>query len=128
MKKITEAAMAVIFNDEGQVLCVSRKNDWTKFGLPGGKYEEIDANIEAACIREIKEETGLNIYDLQLVFTRTENGFKGYTFICKYSGEINHSEPHLVKWGTFDDLINGPFGKYNLELKNILNKEYNFNI
>lgn len=124
MKKITETAMAVIFNELGQVLCVSRKDDWTKFGLPGGKWEEIDATIEDTCIREIKEETGLDIYDLELVFTREENRFKGYTFICKWKGEINHNEPHLVKWGSFDDLIKGPFGKYNAELENVLIKKY----
>jgi hypothetical protein len=33
--------------------------------------------------------------------------------LAKYSGEINHNEPHVVKWVPMEVLINGSFGRYN---------------
>lgn len=54
------AAAAVVFNDKHELLLVKRKveprkGDWC---LPGG-FAELDEVPEAACLRELKEETGL---------------------------------------------------------------------
>ena len=110
MKK---AAQVVLLNEEGLVLAVSRKTDHNDFGLPGGKMDPEDESVEAAAIRETKEETGLDIFDLQLVFAMHRDGFMGHTFIAKYSGEIKHNEPHVVKWTPFQTILDGSFGKYN---------------
>jgi hypothetical protein len=48
-----------------------------------------------------------------LVFAIHKSGNMGYTYLAKYSGEINHNEPHVVKWVPMQVLINGCFGRYN---------------
>ena len=117
MKNIS--AQIVILNEDGLVLGVSRKDDWTKFGLPGGKWEVTDVNCygspspKMTAIRETKEETGIDVTNLRLVLAIHKDGFLSYTYLADYKGEINHNEPHLVEWTTFSKLIEGPFGKYN---------------
>lgn len=107
----------VLYNESGQVLCVSRKDDHTSFGLPGGKMEDIDMNFpQLTACRETFEETGIIVKpsDLQLVYACHHDGFMTYTYYTdKYTGTIEHDEPHVVKWGLFDDLIAGSFGDYN---------------
>ena len=109
------SACVVLLNKEGFVLGVSRKTDHSDFGLPGGKMEDIDNNdpIQTA-IRETKEETGIDVSNLQQVYSTVGgNGNMCYTYLAEYEGEINHDEPHVVKWIPFQLLINGSFGKYN---------------
>ena len=109
-----KTAQIVLINPEGFVLCVSRKDDHTNFGLPGGKMDpEDDGDPRITAIRECKEETGLDVYNLDLVYAIHKYGNMSYTYLANYTGEINHNEPHLVKWGTFKDLIEGSFGEYN---------------
>lgn len=111
-------AQVVVINEEGLVLCVSRKDDHTSMGLAGGKMEEEDEkNPKNTAIRECLEETGLSIFGLELVFATHKYGSMSYTYLVKhYSGEINHNEPHIAKWGTFQELIDGSFGEYNKQV------------
>jgi ADP-ribose pyrophosphatase YjhB (NUDIX family) len=107
-------AQVVLINEEGLILGVSRKDNHTDFGLPGGKMDPEDNNNPiTTAIRECKEETGLDISDLKLVFAIHKSGNMGHTYLAKYSGEINHNEPHVVKWVPMQVLINGCFGRYN---------------
>ena len=68
------AVQVVLLNEDNEVLAVSRKDDHNDFGLIGGKVDEEDyypsdecdsTNIRAA-IREVKEETGLDIKGLYM--------------------------------------------------------------
>lgn len=60
---------ALIFNDAGQVLLV-RTNKWSNlWGIPGGKIEWGET-CEAALIRELAEETGLQITDIEFVMVQ----------------------------------------------------------
>lgn len=107
-------AQVVLINSQGLVLGVSRKTDHTDFGLCGGKMEPIDyGNPEHTAVRETFEETGLRISNLRLIFAMHKNGNMGYTYLADYEGEINHNEPHMVKWLPFQTLLMGSFGKYN---------------
>ncbi len=107
-------AQVVLINPEGLILGVSRKDDHNSMGLPGGKMEDEDmGNIQTTAIRETKEETGLDISMLEMIFATHKHGYMSYTYLAKYSGEINHNEPHVVKWVPMQVLINGCFGKYN---------------
>jgi ADP-ribose pyrophosphatase YjhB (NUDIX family) len=110
--KIT--AQVVLINPEGLILGVSRKDNHNDFGLVGGKMDPEDNNdpIQTA-IRETREETGLEISNLRLVFAIHKEGFMGYTYLADYTGEINHNEPHIVKWLPMERLVLGSFGKYN---------------
>ena len=111
-----ESVQVVILNEEGQVLAVSRKHDHNDFGLVGGSIENYDVNPIEAIIRETKEETGLTIYekDLTLIFSMHRNGIMGYTYLNKvYDGYIETDEPHIVKWTSFNTIIDGSFGEWN---------------
>ena len=107
----------VLVNKEGLVLGVSRKTDHNDFGLVGGSLEDYDLTPEAGAIRETKEETGLDISNLKLVYLKaSSDGRVGYTYIAEWSGDIAYDEPHVVKWTTFSELIKGSFGRWNLEV------------
>lgn len=125
-------AQVVLINPEGLVLGVSRKDNHNDFGLIGGKGEEEDmGDPMVTAIRECKEETGLDVTNLRLVFATHKYGNMSYTYLADYSGEINHNEPHVVKWLAFEVLINGSFGKYNEQVSKSLKSmgiEYRKNI
>lgn len=108
------SACVVLINPDGLVLGVSRKDNHNDFGLVGGRMdpEDLDNPMNTA-IRECKEETGLDITDLKLVFAIHKGGNMGFTYLAKYDGEINHNEPHVVKWVEFQTLVRGSFGRYN---------------
>ena len=57
--RIVPTATAVIINSEGKFLLQQRKDN-ASWALPGGKLE-IGENITQTVIREVKEETGLDI-------------------------------------------------------------------
>lgn len=108
------SAQVVLLNKDGYVLGVSRKTDHNDFGLVGGKMDPCDNNDPiVTAVRECMEETGLSISNLKLVFAIHKDGFMGFTYLADYDGDINHNEPHVVKWTTFSVLVKGSFGKYN---------------
>lgn len=83
-------------------------------GLPGGKGEIEDmGDPMITAIRECKEETGLDITNLKLIFAIHKSGNMGYTYLAEYSGEIEHNEPHVVIWCKSEILTKGSFGGYN---------------
>ena len=107
----------VLLNPDGLVLGVSRKTDHNDFGLVGGSLENYDMTPELGAIRETKEETGLDISNLKLVYLKaSSDGRVGYTYIADWTGDIAYDEPHVVKWTTFSELIKGSFGRWNLEV------------
>jgi 8-oxo-dGTP diphosphatase len=62
------AADSVVFDAEGRVLLVRRKNPPFKgrYALPGG-FVDIGETVEEACRRELMEETGIKAGKLRLV-------------------------------------------------------------
>ena len=114
MEEIKYAVQVVLLNDKKEVLCVSRKDDHWDFGLPGGKVDpEDNDDYEAAAIRETKEETGLDISNLRLIYARHRDGYMGFTYLADWIGEIQTDEPHVVKWVEFNEVLKGSFGKWN---------------
>ena len=64
---LQDGAAAIIVNDKGQILLQSRA-DRDKWGLPGG-CQELGERFQDTIIREIKEETNLDVKeeDLELI-------------------------------------------------------------
>jgi ADP-ribose pyrophosphatase YjhB (NUDIX family) len=60
---------ALVFNAKGEVLLVKTHKWHNKYGLPGGKIE-VGESAENALIRELKEETNLNIYNIEFVLVQ----------------------------------------------------------
>jgi 8-oxo-dGTP pyrophosphatase MutT (NUDIX family) len=64
------AASAVVTDDEGRVL-LQRRKDNRLWALPGGGMEMTDS-LPGAAVREVKEETGLDVEITGLVGTYTD--------------------------------------------------------
>ena len=115
-QKTMKAATVLVIADDGKVLAVSRRDDPSAFGLPGGKVDPGET-LEQAAARELQEETGLTATDLRPVFTRREDdGFTTTTFVGKVSGQINTDEEGVIRWVDPEVLFAGPFGGYNRKL------------
>ena len=78
----------VLFRPDGQTLLIRRKNDPFAGGyaLPGG-FVEIGETVEAACRREVLEETGLEVGDLTLVgvYSDPQRDPRGHTASVAYA-------------------------------------------
>lgn len=125
----------IIRGDGEKFLGVSRKDNHEDFGLVGGKCEEGE-NPWMCAVRELEEETGLILNEMNLVDVRdyTYTDKKGTHYdevwcfeVLDYEGAIHSNETllekgeGLVKWVTAEELKAGTFGDYNTE---ILNKLY----
>ena len=82
---------ALIFNSQGQIFLM-RSYKWKdKWVIPGG-HVELGETLEQALKREIKEETGLGIYDIKFLLFQEfiydkafwqKKHFIFFDFICK---------------------------------------------
>jgi 8-oxo-dGTP pyrophosphatase MutT (NUDIX family) len=115
-------AACVLAIENGKVLAVSRKNDPTAFGLPGGKVEPGDTTRKTARL-ELLQETGYDIAeeDLMLIYVgKSDDKYTCYTYLANCSLSERHpvseDETGIVEWITPNILINGPFGKYNRQM------------
>lgn len=117
-KKAKLAAVALIFNeDKTKLLGVSRKDNSKLFGLPGGKVDEGESMTEGV-IREVKEETGLNVKSASPIFLREDGEFVAAVYlVTDYNGEVSTKESGVVAWITFEDLKQGAFSEYNTKLE-----------
>ena len=135
---LQDGAAAIIVNENGQILLQSRADN-DKWGLPGG-CQELGERFEETIIREIKEETNLDVSedDLELIdvvsgYSRKNaypNGdvvINNTVLYCvkKYSGELKWDEES--KTMKFFDLDNLPINQNDSDLieiyKNTLKKK-----
>lgn len=109
-----ELTVLCLITDGDRVLLQNRiKEDWKGYTLPGG-HVEIGESFVDAVIREMKEETGLDIKNPMLAGIKQfpiqdgkyENGryivllFKAYEF----SGDVISSEEGQMKWVEYSRL------------------------
>ncbi len=68
------AASAVIFDTGGRIL-LQRRSDNGRWGLPGGGVE-IGESVVAAAVREVREETGLDVEVVRLIGLYSDPAFQ----------------------------------------------------
>lgn len=113
---------AIIFNPENEILlCKSHKWD-NKYIIPGG-HIELGEKMKKALEREIFEETGLEIYDIQLisikesVYDKSFHEKKHFIFIdyiCKtdsFKVTLNE-EAQEYEWVDLNDIDNYELGGF----------------
>ena len=114
-----------------EVLAVSRKDDHTSFGLPGGKVdpedgpldpENLHTTLARAVVREIREEIGvqLRLDEVHLTFAEVDpTGFLTYCFTANntLSSASTQEGEGVVRWVSWETLVAGPFGSYNTSIR-----------
>ena len=115
--KHPRAACTVILSPSRKlVLAVSRKDDQTKFGLPGGKVDPGET-VRQCAVRETHEETGLLVHIVRKVYDGLCEGEVPHETACylamaeEWSGETKESGK--VEWVDWNVLLRGPFADYN---------------
>lgn len=83
-KKYPRVSAGVFVFNDGELLLVKHKKFLNKYSLPGGKIE-LNETADQAAAREVKEETGLDIHDLEFMFM-----IDGPAMELTYGGEENH--------------------------------------
>ena len=114
------AVCVLIINKKNMnFLSVSLKTDHTDFNLPGGSVEIGETLIEAG-VREVKEETGIDVFNLKFLYKDYDNDTIVSTYYTTdYIGDIFTKENHIVKWLPIYELTNSKKWKeYNSEIYN----------
>lgn len=118
--KTPSLAVCVCAIKGDKVLAVARRGTKSEWGLPGGKVEP-NEDLKDALVREVQEEVNITLDKDKLtpIFTRIDHPFNVTTFL--YSDIIDdkpeQGDAGPVGWVSWDQLISGPFGEYNLALK-----------
>ncbi|PSB29555.1 A/G-specific adenine glycosylase [Stenomitos frigidus] len=115
--------VAVIWNDQGQILIDRRRQEGLLGGLwefPGGKVEPGET-VEACIQREIREELGIEITvgDHLIVVDHAYSHFRVTLNVhhCRHvSGEPQAIECDEVRWVTLTDIDQYPFPKANVQI------------
>jgi len=99
-------AFAIIFNDAGGVLLCHRR-DMDMWNLPGGGMESGELPTEAV-IREVKEETGLEVVIDRLigVYGKVDKDELVFSFVCRVIGGkySTTDESDACQYFAMDDL------------------------
>ncbi len=69
------AASAVVFDDARRRVLLQRRSDNGRWGLPGGGVE-LGETLAAACIREVREETGFDVAIVRLIGVYSDPAFQ----------------------------------------------------
>lgn len=99
-------AFGIIKDEEGKILLVLR-NDFNAWNLPGGAIEKGETPWQGV-IREVKEETGLDVEVVRLIgiYTKTEKNHIVFSFECKViGGHIRlNNEAKEIKYFSFNEI------------------------
>lgn len=119
VKQYKQAVCSFIINNKGLILSCARKEDSSIFGLPGGKVDYGDIDLERAASRELFEETsllgigGIPIYT-GMCYGSDGNHYLTTTFIwnCLTGNVARKDNEGLVAWTSTDVICRLNTGKY----------------
>jgi 8-oxo-dGTP diphosphatase len=120
--EVALTTMVMIQNSSDEVLVQNRIKAWPGWSFPGGKVEPKESFYDCA-VREIKEETGLNVRNLKycgVIHWAQETTNDRYLVFCyktsDYDGELLTDTPegrHF--WINRDELFATPEEKFSNE-------------
>jgi len=123
---------AVILNSEAEVL-ICKSNKWNqKYVIPGG-HIEAGESMEEALIREVKEETGLDVFEIELlginesIYSESFQNKKHFIFvdfICRSNSNdvILNEEAQSYEWINLTEVENYNLEKFTAKLLKELRK------
>ena len=91
---LQDGAAAIIVNEKGQILLQSR-SDRDEWGLPGG-CQELGETFEEVVIREVKEETNLDVREEDLKLIKIVSGMSRRSSYPNGDVVINNTVLYLV--------------------------------
>ncbi len=117
---------ALIFDQQSRILLLKCKKHKNRYVIPGG-HVEIGEKMHDAVRREVKEETGLNIYDVEIlaiqdsIFNKFYHKRKHFIYIdfsCKTdSGDVKiNEESEEFIWITPQESLSLPLDPYTERL------------
>jgi len=104
------STVAIILNEKNELLVATRAHEPVKgtYDLPGG-FVDMDETGEEAVIREVKEETGLDVQKIEYLFSIPNiyvySGFEVHTLDLVYLCKVK--DTHILK--AEDDVANLEF-------------------
>lgn len=104
-----ELTMLCLVRRGNEILLQNRvKRDWQGYTLPGGHIEPGESIVDA-CVREMKEETGLDVTNVRLCgikqFPIQGGRYLVFLFMTdSFSGELRSSEEGRMEWVRLDKL------------------------
>lgn len=118
----TIGTFAIIFDEKNRILFCHR-TDYDLWNLPGGTLEKGESPWEGA-VREVKEETGLDI-EIENLVHLSSNPTKGdvvFLFTCKViGGKITlNDEADKIEYFSLDDIPRNTVPKHILRIKDVL--------
>lgn len=132
---ILNFAGGCVYNDKGEIL-LQRRVDFNKWGLPGGAME-LGETAEETAIREVMEETGLEVKVKKLIGVYSgypaeyPNGDKTQSIVTAFEMEItggelkiNDNESLELKFFPIDEIPELFCKQHEDMLEDIKNKRY----
>ncbi|MFI3284622.1 MAG: 8-oxo-dGTP diphosphatase [Erysipelotrichaceae bacterium] len=128
-KEVCILTNMVMVYDQDKILVQERLNpNWPGISFPGGHVDEEESFVCSA-IREVKEETGLDIKDLKLCGMKQFTIKGQYRYIVffyktnQFEGELCDSEEGRVFWIRQDELDESTCAEGFLEMLKIFNED-----
>ena len=121
--------LVMIYDDEGDILVQNRKDPhWPGICFPGGHVEPGESFVRSA-IREVKEETGLDVENPRLCGIKqfyTKAGERYVVFFYKanrYTGALTSSDEGEVFWISRDKLHTYPLVNDFMEMVKVFESD-----
>lgn len=121
-EKVILTNMCLIYKNDKVLIQERTKDDWPGLTFPGGHIKKGE-DITSSVIREVKEETGLDIKDPVLCGIeeyKNNNEYDRYlTFFFKtnkFKGKLKSSNEGKVYWIKKDELLNSDNLSLDLDL------------